>query len=124
MPVAVDHGFATAERIALDQTSWVDHVHGWLSGDARPAGAVCARRLGPALALDVHPQGTEPRLTAEYPVVADAPLPVLHHLADSLSAHYDRRSRLWMNWYRDHRDGTGWHADRPADQQARRSSRC
>ena len=22
---------------------------------------------------------------------------------------------LWMNWYRDHRDGTSWHADRPAN---------
>ena len=22
--------------------------------------------------------------------------------------------RIWMNWYRDHQDGTGWHADRPA----------
>jgi alkylated DNA repair dioxygenase AlkB len=22
--------------------------------------------------------------------------------------------RVWMNWYRDHHDGTGWHADRPA----------
>jgi alkylated DNA repair dioxygenase AlkB len=22
-----------------------------------------------------------------------------------------------MNWYRDHRDSTGWHADRPANEQ-------
>jgi len=23
---------------------------------------------------------------------------------------------VWsMSWYRDHTDGTGWHADRPAD---------
>ena len=22
---------------------------------------------------------------------------------------------LWMNWYRDHRDSTSWHADRPAN---------
>jgi alkylated DNA repair dioxygenase AlkB len=59
---------------------------------------------------------TEPRLTAEYPVIADAPLPVLHYLTEVLSAQYGRRfSRLWMNWYRDNDDGTGWHADRPAD---------
>ena len=60
----------------------------------------------------------EPRLTAEYPVIADAPQPVLHYLTDVLSAHYGRPyARLWMNWYRDNSDGTGWHADRPANQQ-------
>jgi alkylated DNA repair dioxygenase AlkB len=58
----------------------------------------------------------EPRLTAEYPVIADAPQPVLRYLARVLSAHYGQRyTRLWMNWYRDNNDGTGWHADRPAD---------
>ena len=58
----------------------------------------------------------EPRLTAEYPVIADAPQPALRYLAGILSAHYRRRyTRLWMNWYRDNNDGTGWHADRPAN---------
>ena len=56
----------------------------------------------------------EPRLTAEYPVIAEAPQPVLHYLTEVLSAHYGRPyARLWMNWYRDNNDGTGWHADRP-----------
>ena len=35
----------------------------------------------------------EPRLTAEYPVIADAPQPVLHYLAEALSAHYGTRTR-------------------------------
>lgn len=56
----------------------------------------------------------EPRLTAEYNL-ADAP-PMIIDLAAKLTEHlgipYDR---VWMNWYRDHTDGTGWHADRPAD---------
>jgi alkylated DNA repair dioxygenase AlkB len=61
---------------------------------------------------------TEPRLTAEYPVIADAPQPVLHYLTEVLSAHYKQAfTRLWMNWYRDNTDGTGWHADRPANKQ-------
>jgi hypothetical protein len=48
----------------------------------------------------------EPRLTAEYPVIADAPQPVLHYLTEVLTAHYGRpNARLWMNWYRDHNDG-------------------
>ena len=39
----------------------------------------------------------EPRLTAEYPVIADAPQPVLHYLTEILSAHYGRPyARLWM----------------------------
>ena len=62
---------------------------------------------------------TEPRLTAEYPVIADAPLPVLHYLTEVLSEHYQRPyARLWMNWYRDNDDGTGWHVDRPQNQLA------
>jgi hypothetical protein len=32
-PPAADETFATATRIQLDETSWVDHVQGWLSGD-------------------------------------------------------------------------------------------
>jgi hypothetical protein len=67
----------------------------------------------------------EPRLAAEYPVIADAPQPVLHYLAEVLSAHYARPyTRLWMNWYRDNNDGTGWHADRPAAARGITSNRC
>jgi alkylated DNA repair dioxygenase AlkB len=34
----------------------------------------------------------------------------------ALSAHFGvSYRRVWMNWYRDHTEGTGWHADRPAD---------
>lgn len=41
---------------------------------------------------------------------------MLHYLAEVLSAHYGRPyTRLWMNWYHDNKDGTGWHADRLAN---------
>jgi alkylated DNA repair dioxygenase AlkB len=57
----------------------------------------------------------EPRLTGEYTDLGWAPQ-LLGEIAAVLSAHcgvpYDR---IWMNWYRDHNDGTGWHADRPAN---------
>ena len=44
----------------------------------------------------------EPRLTAEYPVIADAPQPVLHYLTEVLSAHYRPPvCAAVMNWYRD-----------------------
>lgn len=119
VPVVVDQTFATVERVQLDATSWVEHVRGWLRGDEALMQLLMAEAEWEQRSRWMYTREVEePRLTAEYPVVAEAPQPVLHHLADVLSAHYARRyTRLWMNWYRDHRDGTGWHADRPADQQ-------
>ncbi len=56
----------------------------------------------------------EPRLTAEYTDLADAPDPALREAADALSAHYQvSYDGLWINFYRDHRDSTGWHGDWP-----------
>jgi hypothetical protein len=34
MNVAVDEAFSGAVRIQLDDTSWIDHVQGWLAGDS------------------------------------------------------------------------------------------
>jgi alkylated DNA repair dioxygenase AlkB len=105
LPVAVDEAFSSAVRIQLDADSWVDYVQGWLSGD---------REL---MAVLMEQVATEPRLTAEYSVIADAPQPVLRYLARVLSAHYGKPyTQLWMNWYRDNNDSTDWHADRPANQ--------
>jgi alkylated DNA repair dioxygenase AlkB len=62
-----------------------------------------------------HREVDEPRLTLEYRDLATAPA-FLVGLAAALSEYcgvpYDG---LWMNWYRDHRDSTSWHADRPAN---------
>jgi alkylated DNA repair dioxygenase AlkB len=60
----------------------------------------------------------EPRLTNEYRDLSDAPS-TLVEMAAVLSRHcgieYDG---IWMNWYRDNHDSTGWHADRPANEAA------
>lgn len=118
--VAVDHAFGSVERIQLDETSWVDHVHGWLKGDQVLMDMLMAEARWEQRSRWMYTREVaEPRLTAEYPVIAQAPHPVLHYVAAALAAHYERPfSRLWMNWYRDNNDGTGWHADRPADKQA------
>jgi alkylated DNA repair dioxygenase AlkB len=117
LDVVVDETFGSAERIQLDEHSWIDHVRGWLSGDVElmrylMAGADWEQRS--RWMYDRRVQ--EPRLTAEYPVIAEAPHPVLHYVTEALSAHYEiNYTRLWMNWYRDNQDGTSWHADHNAE---------
>jgi alkylated DNA repair dioxygenase AlkB len=119
MEVAVDETFSTVVRIQLDDTSWVDHVQGWLAGDAELMGALMEQASWEQRSRWMYTRMVaEPRLTAEYPVIADAPQPVLRYLTEVLSERYQRPyRRLWMNWYRDNNDGTGWHADRPANKQ-------
>lgn len=55
----------------------------------------------------------EPRLTAEYPVLAKTPVSSLRAIAERLSAEYGvSYERAWLNLYRDHNDSTAWHADK------------
>jgi alkylated DNA repair dioxygenase AlkB len=111
--IAVDAALRTATRTALDASSWVEIVPFWLTG---------ADTLFERLRTDVpwkeHYRRLfdrtflEPRLTAEYGRMQDAP-PPLAALADVLSRHYRvRYDSLWLNLYRDGRDSTGWHRDR------------
>lgn len=107
--------FATATDHPLDEHSWITQVPGLLTGHHQLVADLAE--------LDVWEQRQrwmfdrmvdEPRLTGEYVDLTVAPA-LLAGLAATLSGQlgvpYDR---IWMNWYRDHRDGTGWHADRPA----------
>jgi hypothetical protein len=89
MNVAVDETFAAAGRIQLDDTSWVDHVQGWLAGDGELMGELMKQACWEQRSRWMYTRMVqEPRLTAEYPVIADAPQPVLRYLAGVLSAHY------------------------------------
>jgi alkylated DNA repair dioxygenase AlkB len=119
LEVAFDASFTSATRIQLDSTSWVDHVPGWLTGDDALMRTLMAEADWEQRSRWMYTRMvTEPRLTAEYPVIAEAPQSILRELADGLSDHYGPRfTRLWMNWYRDNNDGTGWHADRLAKAQ-------
>lgn len=114
-PAIHTDAFKSSTLHRLDEHSWITHVPRFLTGH---------RRLLAELAtLDVweHRQRwmfdrrvQEPRLTGEYVDLSAAPA-LLAELAGALSERlgvpYDR---IWMNWYRDNHDGTGWHADRPA----------
>ncbi|MBB5084371.1 alpha-ketoglutarate-dependent dioxygenase AlkB [Nonomuraea endophytica] len=110
---SLDRAFATARRVRLDETSWVEHVPAWLTGSdqllrALIAGAAWEQRLRRI----ADRMMVEPRLTAEYPDLADAPHELLRTAAAVLSAHYGvPYDGLWINFYRDHHDSTGWHGD-------------
>jgi alkylated DNA repair dioxygenase AlkB len=111
--ISVDAALSTARRTRLDTGSWVEIVPFWLSG----ADALFAR-LQAAVPWKEHYRRLfdrtflEPRLTAEYGDVREAPEP-LASMADVLSRHYRiRYDSLWLNLYRDGRDSAGWHRDR------------
>jgi len=111
---AVDDTFATAHRIQLDATSWVEHVPGWLSGsDELLQELIETAQWEQRTRWIVDRRMAEPRLTAEYPDLVTAPQPMLHTTAEVLSKHYGvPYDGLWINYYRDHHDSTGWHGDR------------
>lgn len=110
---AVDATFGSARRIALDAESWIDYVPGWLAGSDQLFDEL--RRTASWEQRDrwmFDRKVQEPRLTAEYPVINEAPQAMLRTVADALSAHYGTTyDKLWINLYRTHRDSTGWHGD-------------
>lgn len=110
---AVDLEFTSARRIKLDETSWVEHIPSWLQGssilfDELVAGAPWEQRYRYMWGQRV----AEPRLTAEYRDIAEAPQQLLHIVTDALTQHYGVAYRyLWLNLYRTNRDSTSWHGD-------------
>lgn len=112
--IAIDTAFSRVLRTALDATSWVELVPGWLSGSEK-----LFSQLGRSVPWQQHHRKVfdqwflEPRLTAEYRDLGDMPDPQLREAAAVLSARYGTRyDSVWLNLYRDGRDSTGWHRDR------------
>jgi alkylated DNA repair dioxygenase AlkB len=111
---SIDTSFATAKRTPLDARSWVELVPCWITG----SGALFDR-LATAVPWRQHDRRLfeqtfrEPRLTAEYRNLGDVPDEALVDAAGALSKHYGvRYDSVWLNFYRDGRDSTGWHRDR------------
>lgn len=110
------NAFATATDHWLDDNSWITYVRRFLIGHT-----ALMRQLSTLGGWEqrrrwmFNRKVDEPRLTHEYQDLATAP-PLLTEIAAALSGHcgvaYDG---IWMNWYRDNRDSTAWHADRPAN---------
>lgn len=113
---AIDAAFDAAQRTWLDDTSWIDHVPGWLHGADLVFAELVARL--PWRQRDVimyERQVAEPRLTSWWntTVGAPEPLPVLADARRALTGHYQRPFHsIGFNLYRDGRDSVAWHSDR------------
>jgi hypothetical protein len=113
--LGLDRAFANTRRVDLDSSSWVEHIPGWLTRNdllldslAESAGWEQRKRWMFTKLV------AEPRLTAEYRILAEAPSPVLREIGQALSERFGVvYDSAWLNLYRDHRDSTAWHADRP-----------
>lgn len=112
--LAIDRSFATANRRALDETSWLELVPGWLSGSTSVFEVLLKevpwqqhhRRMFEQMVL-------EPRMTAQFRRLRDVPHRAIVDAAQALSDHYGvKYDNIWMNLYRNHEDSTGWHRDR------------
>lgn len=115
---SVDAQFLEAQRVELDERSWVDFVPGWLVGSDALFDELLDR-------LDLRQRTNipmydslvnEPRLTAswraeEYP--AGGPTPVLDDVRHMLIERYERPfDSIGFNLYRDGNDSVAWHGDR------------
>jgi alkylated DNA repair dioxygenase AlkB len=113
---AIDTTFKTVRRVRLDAHSWVEHVPAWFGPHEQLTSDLL--RVADWKQHDrwmFNRMVREPRLTATYPMLRDAPLLTLHNIAAALSMHYGvPYDGLWLNQYRDHHDSTSWHVDWPS----------
>jgi alkylated DNA repair dioxygenase AlkB len=115
--VSVDPtAFDRATHHRLDEGSWVTHVPRFVGGHHRLFAELAEIPLWEQRQRWMYDRVVdEPRLTAEYTDLDVAPSSIAL-LAETLSRQLGvDYQRVWMNWYRDQTDGTGWHADRPAN---------
>jgi alkylated DNA repair dioxygenase AlkB len=115
-PVIEHTAFDTATDHPLDEHSSITHVHGLIRGhDALMRQMRTLQGWEQRRRWMFDRMVDEPRLTNEYTDISAAPA-VLIAITDVLSDYCGvRYDRLWMNWYRNNRDSTSWHADRPAN---------
>ncbi len=115
-PASFDASFSTLARFHLDETSWIDHAPGWLSGSDTLFDAVLRTRDWRERSRWMYDRRViEPRLTAMWELGSGEPLEpaVLEEIRLALSARYGALfDSVGFNLYRDGRDSVAWHSDR------------
>jgi alkylated DNA repair dioxygenase AlkB len=115
-PPGFDRAFRTLVRIQLDETSWLDHAPGWVSGaDALFVEALRARRWGQRSRWMHQGKVLEPRLTSHWALDSGEPLlpPLVEELRRALGERYGVVfDSVGFNLYRDGRDSVAWHGDK------------
>jgi alkylated DNA repair dioxygenase AlkB len=113
---AFDPMFATARRIDLDSTAWVEYVPAWVTGAAELFEAIVERANWSHRTVPMYGRMVEePRLIAWYDRALDDPAipPLVAAMAPALSERYDRTfDGVGAALYRDGRDSVAWHGDR------------
>jgi alkylated DNA repair dioxygenase AlkB len=114
--VSFDASFSELRRIQLDETAWVDHVPGWVSGSDRLFAELLATRPWAQRSRHMYEgRVLEPRLTAYWELASGEPLepPILDALRRALGARYGVVfESAGFNLYRDGSDSVAWHGDR------------
>jgi alkylated DNA repair dioxygenase AlkB len=117
-PPQIDVSFEGLARVQLDETSWIDHCPGWLTGsDELFAQLLETGKWGQRQVHMYDKLVMEPRLTAGFSTdVADESTPeALVQITTALGARYGVGfDRVWVNLYRDGNDSVAWHGDRNA----------
>jgi alkylated DNA repair dioxygenase AlkB len=112
-----DRSFRDRVRIPLDEdeTAWLDHVPGWVTGaDALFEAVLRARRWGQRTRRMHQGPVLEPRLTSLWTLDSGEPLrpPLLEELRLALGERYGVVfDSAGFNLYRDGRDSVAWHGD-------------
>jgi alkylated DNA repair dioxygenase AlkB len=108
-----ENDFFHVERHDLDDHSWIEVVPRFIASPQKLFDELRTRLAWRQRQRWMYDRRVdEPRLTASYPQIAAAPSEALRVLARRLSSAYQvPYDGLWANWYRDHRDSTGWHSD-------------
>lgn len=116
-PPDYDASFSEAARLALDDTTWVEHVPGWLRGadqvfDELTTILPFRQRTGVRM---YDRMVDEPRLTAWWRLEGGEPepLPLLRDVRLLLAERYGEPfDSIGFNLYRDGDDSVAWHGDR------------
>lgn len=115
---SVDAEFRGMVRDQLDETAWIDHLPGWVSGaDALFQWVLDTAEWHTGSTVIQGERKQYPRLLASWPYARGADLlpPVLERIRALLSSRYGRHfDSVHANLYRDGRDSVTWHGDRIA----------